>query len=48
MGVPKSFRPKDGSGGTPAGGEKNPEVDFHGEQRTNDTHQSTTDPEARL
>ena len=26
----------------------NPTVDFHGEQRTNDTHQSTTDPEARL
>ena len=26
----------------------NPTVDFHGEQRTNATHQSTTDPEARL
>ena len=26
----------------------NPTVDFHGERRTNDTHQSTTDPEARL
>jgi hypothetical protein len=26
----------------------NREVDFHGEQRRNDTHQSTTDPEARL
>jgi dsRNA-specific ribonuclease len=23
-------------------------VDFHGEKRANDTHQSTTDPEARL
>ena len=44
----KSFRSKDGSGGTPAAGEKNPSVDFHGEERTNDTHQSTTDPEARL
>ena len=44
----KSFRPKDGSGSTPAGGEKNPEVDFHGEKRTNDTHQSTTDAEAML
>ena len=43
----KSFHPKDGDG-TPATGEKNPSVDFHGEQRTNDTHQSTTDPEARL
>jgi hypothetical protein len=26
----------------------NPTVNFHGEERTNDTHQSTTDPEARL
>ena len=26
----------------------NPTVDFHGEKRSNDTHQSTTDPEARL
>jgi transposase len=26
----------------------NPTVDFHGEKRTNGTHQSTTDPEARL
>ncbi|MGH8311142.1 MAG: IS5 family transposase, partial [Steroidobacteraceae bacterium] len=26
----------------------NPTVNFHGEKRTNDTHQSTTDPEARL
>src|SRR6266849_1840500 len=26
----------------------NPSVDFHGEQRRNDTHQSTTDPEALL
>jgi len=26
----------------------NPTVDFHGEKRTNDTHESTTDPEARL
>lgn len=26
----------------------NPTVDFHGEQRLNDTHQSTTDPEAQL
>jgi transposase len=44
----KSFRPKDVGDGTPATGEKNPSVDFHGEQRTNDTHQSTTDPETRL
>ena len=26
----------------------NPSVNFHGEQRRNDTHQSTTDPDARL
>lgn len=44
----KSFRPKDGSGNALAGGEKNPEVDFHGEKRTNDTHRSTTDLEAML
>jgi transposase len=44
----KSFRPKDGEGTTPTTGEKNPSVDFHGEKRKNDTHQSTTDPEALL
>ena len=44
----KSFRPRDGGDGSPAAGEKNPSVDFHGEQRKNDTHQSTTDPEALL
>jgi transposase len=43
----KSFRPKDG-GERPGSGENNPSIDFHGEHRTNDTHQSTTDPEARL
>lgn len=44
----KSFCPKDGSGETPTTGGKNPGVDFRGEHRTNDTHQSSTDPEARL
>jgi transposase len=44
----KSIRAKDGNVGTPGSGEKNPEVDFHGEKRTNETHQSTTDPEACL
>ena len=43
----KSFKPKDG-GEPPKGGGKNPSVDFHGERRANDTHQSSTDPEARL
>ena len=44
---PKSFRPKDGSGEPPDPG-RNGERDFHGERRRNDTHGSTTDPEARL
>ena len=45
----KSFRPKDDSDQeTPQGGSRNPDVDFKGEKRKNDTHQSTTDPEARL
>ncbi len=43
----KSFRPKDGSGEPPAPG-RNGEHDFHGEVRSNDTHASTTDPDARL
>jgi transposase len=42
----KSFRPKDGKG--PKGGGRNLEVDFRGEERKNDSHASTTDPEARL
>jgi transposase len=47
----KSFRPRDedesprdGNGFLPS----NPEVDFHGQQRTNETHRSRTDPEAKL
>ena len=43
----KSFRPKDGSGEPPDPG-RNGERDFHGEQRTNETHASATDPEAKL
>ena len=43
----KSFHPKD-YGKPSGGGEKNPSVDFHSQQRTNDTHESTTDGEARL
>ncbi|RPJ01414.1 MAG: IS5 family transposase [Deltaproteobacteria bacterium] len=43
----KSFRKKDGPpSDTPSG--KNPEVDFHGEKRVNETHASATDPECRL
>jgi transposase len=43
----KSFRPKDGSGAPPSGG-SNGERDFHGEKRRNETHASTSDPDARL
>jgi len=44
---PKSFKPKDGSGKPPGPG-RNGERDFHGERRTNETHASTTNPDARL
>ncbi len=51
----KSFQPKDaandrdqnppdGNGFKPS----NPDVDFHGQKRTNETHESQTDPEAKL
>src|SRR6266849_893500 len=43
----ESFRPKDGSGEPPAPG-RNGERDFHGEKRSNETHASITDPNARL
>jgi len=43
----KSFKPKDGTGEPPAGG-RNGEVDFRGTPRSNETHASTTDPDARL
>jgi transposase len=42
----KSFRRRDEPPSSASGG--NPPVDFHGERRANDTHQSTTDPDARL
>src|SRR5271169_2130014 len=50
----KSFRPKEppDAGGTPDGGTmdggRNAPADFRGEKRSNQTHQSTTDPDARL
>src|SRR4249920_294757 len=45
----KSFRPKDKPpSGTPPDDPGNPTVNFHGQRRSNATHQSTTDPEARL
>jgi hypothetical protein len=42
----KSFKPKDGSGGGSGSGRD--AGDFRGQQRRNDTHASTTDPDARL
>jgi transposase len=49
----KSFVPKDGSKppsgkGRSGDGGRNAERNFHGEKRKNDTHSSTTDPDARL
>src|ERR1700724_3517710 len=44
----KSFKRKDRGGERPPADPGNPTIDFHGEQRSNATHQSTTDPEARL
>ncbi len=44
----KSFKRKDGSDQQPPDDPGNPTVDFHGEERSNATYQSTTDPEARL
>jgi transposase len=43
----KSFRPIDDHE-PPSGGGKNPNVDFSGTKRSNATHRSTTDPDARL
>lgn len=42
----KSVRPRDGQDPPASGGGRNPEVDFHGEKRTNETHVSRTDPAA--
>jgi len=46
----KSVKPRDGSDEPPAegGGGRNAEADFHGQKRSNETHASTTDPDARL
>jgi transposase len=43
----KSFQRKD-QPTPPPDDPGNPTVDFHGEKRSNDTHESTTDPDARL
>ena len=44
----KSFQPKNQKGKTMPDDPGNPTVDFHGECRSNDTHASNTDPDARL
>jgi transposase len=46
----KSFKPKGPSagGGDPSGGGRDAPADFRGEKRSNETHRSTTDPDARL
>ena len=44
----KSFKPRDGSDEPPASGGRNTEADFHGKKRSNETHVSTTDRDARL
>lgn len=48
--LPSGSDPRDGGKPSPSGkgGGRNTEHDFHGEKRTNDTHSSTTDPDARL
>jgi transposase len=44
----KSFQKKESSTTPPSDDPGNPSVDFHGDKRSNQTHQSRTDPEARL
>src|SRR5262245_49100974 len=44
----KSFRRKDGGDNDTTGPGRNAERNFHGEKRSNESHRSTTDPEARL
>ena len=44
----KSFKPKQGSGHDGGGGGRNTPADFRGQKRSNETHGSTTDPDARL
>lgn len=43
----KSFRARDAGPSDPPEDPGNPSVDFHGERRGNDTHASTTDPDAQ-
>ena len=44
----KSFVPKEGPPPPSSGSRSNPEIDFKGQKRSNDTHASSSDPDARL
>lgn len=44
----KSFRPRGGRDDPPAGDGRNADTDWRGQRRSNETHQSSTDPDARL
>jgi Transposase DDE domain len=44
----KSFQPKDGNKNAPPDDPGNPTVNFHGQKRSNQIHESTTDPDAKL
>ena len=44
----KSFQAKEQKAGAPPDDPGNPSVDFHGQKRSNDTHESKTDPDAKL
>jgi transposase len=44
----KSFRPKDGPNEPPTGGGRNADTDWKGRRRSNETHESVTDRDARL
>ena len=49
LGEPEEFSSEDQTAPVPPPDDPgNPTVNFHGEKRSNDTHESTTDPEARL
>src|SRR5258706_2164906 len=44
----KSFKPKNKKSSPPPDDPGNPTVDYHGEKRSNETHESKSDPEAKL
>jgi hypothetical protein len=44
----KSYQRKDGNPNLPPDDPGNPTVNFHGEKRSNQTHESKTDPEAKM